>query len=327
MIDPIHNSNHKPIDWAWWTSDKEDLDLHGAEEEVASLYYQTTLSSMAPTNSKTSLNEQKIETIETKSILTRAKDWFWNLIGWGEAQPVPESEEEESIEDGTDDNPLSGGPKLPEPQSDHQRRLTKQISEHNRELSNRLKEIAEFEEEMRKSSTNIDKSIFMYLVESNLRQKDLSHSRSLIAHEDLMALHKKNKELHKLQFGLIDSINDKNATKGILKWIKGGLTGFTVGGMAIIFASGGSAIAALMPIALLAKSPIMLFEGILKYQSDNKTGEMIVLKQEIKTNSANEREYLTEMQNLDADITKLLKKIREILDNQTKAERASFGKN
>lgn len=325
-IDSIHIQN--PYEWAIKASIKEHT--LGAEETVASLYYQSSISSLASVKPETDQAALKIENTETKkSFLGRTKDWLWGIFGWGQQQPVSELESDDaSIDDEADEDVLSGGPKLSEPEYKYQKRLSQSITDINRDLVNHLKEIAEFEEEMRKSSSGkLDKLLFMSLVDSSLRQKQLNHSRSLLAHEDLLDLHKKNKELHKAHFALMDSIDSENRTRGVLKWVNIGLTTMTVGGTAIAFASGGSALAIGMPIALLGKAGTMIFDGILKYKADGKTGDLIVIKQETKANAANERENLTQMQNLDGEIATLLKKIRQILDNQTKAERASFGRN
>jgi hypothetical protein len=330
MTDPISSAQSKrdPIEWSFHAYAKEDA--HGADAQVASLYYQSTISSLAPQDQTVQASLLKVESAKTeKSIFSRAKDWLWGIFGWGQQQPVSDLDDDDDdgdpIEEDPED-PFSGGPKLSEPEFDQKRRLSQAISELNRDLVNRLKDIAEFEEEMRKSGSNkLDKLLFMNLVESSLKQKQLSQSRSLLAQEDLFELHKKNKELHKLHFGLMDTIDSENRTRGILKWVNVGLTAMTVGGMAIAFASGGSAVAIGLPIALLGKGGSMIFDGILKYKTDVKTGELGVLKQETKMNASNEREHLTEMQAMDGEVASLLKKIRHILDNQTKAERASFG--
>lgn len=327
MNNPIHisQSTHHPIDWALKGSIKEDL--HGAEGEVASLYYQTTIASMAPANPKATQTVLKTESIETKkSILSRTKDWLWSIFGWGQPQPSSNVSDDQLNEDGANEDLLIGGPKLPEPAYNYQKRLSQTLTDRNRDLVNHLKDISEFEEEMRKSSSgNLDKFFFMSLVESSLKQKQLSQSKSLLAQEELLDLHKKNKELHKKHFALMDSINSESWIRGILRWINASLTGATIGGTAIAFASGGTAFAICLPIALIGKSVGMIFEGILKYQSDGKTGKLIILKQETKKNTTNERERLSDMQMMDGEIAALLKKIKQLLDNQTKAERESFG--
>lgn len=329
MSDPIHisQSTRHPVDWAFKASTKEDL--HGADSAVASLYYQSSIASLAPANPKSTQTILKTESTETKkSILNRAKDWLWGIFGWGKPQPSSKVDNEQSLEDSADEELLLGGPKLPEPEFDHQKRLSQAISDLNRDLVNRMKDIAEFEEEMRKpGSHKIDKFLFMNLLQSSIKQKQLSQARSLLAQEDLFDIHKKNKELHKKNFALMDSIQSENFARKILKWINAGLTGFTVGGTALAFATGGPvlAVSICLPIALLGRSVNMVFEGTLKHKSDLKTGEITVLRQKTKANTSLERDYLNDMQMMDGEIAALLKKIKEILDNQTRAERASFG--
>lgn len=330
MTDPIQSisSIHNPLDWSAKTSPKEDL--HAADATVASLYYQSTITSLAaPTPEKNQI-AAKAESSETKkSFLGQAKDWLWGIFGWGQKQPASpiNAENGEPSENESEENLFGGIPKLQEPDYHDHKRLAQTIADLNRELVHRLKDIAEFEEEMKKSSSGkLDKLLFLHLVESSLKQKELNHTRNLLAQEDFFHIHEKNKELQKAHFALIDAITSENKARGVLKWVNVGLTAVTVGGMAVAFALGGPVIPFALPIALLGKSSTLLSDGILKYRSDGKTGELVVIKQETKVNSADKREHLSEMQNGNADIGALMKKIRHLLDNQTKAERASFGR-
>jgi hypothetical protein len=329
--DPIlaTNSTLHPVTWSATPPAKEDL--HAAEAEVASLYYQSTITSLAPAASEKNQTDLKVENSETKkSLFGRAKDWLWGIFGWGQKQPISELEAEnaEILQSNNDEDPFADGiPKLEKPEIDHQRRLAKTIADINRELVNRLKDIAEFEEEMKNSSVGeLDRLIFLHLVESSLRQKELNHSRSLLAQEDLFEHHEKNKELQKAHFALIDALTSENKARGVLKWINVGLTAVTVGGMSLAFATGGGSLAVALPIALLGKSVTMVTDGILKYRSDGKTGDLVVIKQEMKTHSATKQDHLSEMQNSDTEVGALLKRIRRLLDNQAKAERASFSR-
>lgn len=328
--DPILATNSTLNPTAWSATPPAKEDLHAAEAEVASLYYQSTITSLAPAASAKNQEDLKVENTETKkSLLGRAKDWLWGIFGWGQKQPVSELEAEtENLQNNTEEDPFADSiPRLEKPEIDHQRRLAKTIADVNRELVNRLKDIAEFEEEMKNSSVGeLDKLIFLHLVESSLRQKELNHSRSLLAHEDLLEHHEKNKALQKTHFALIDALTSENKARGVLKWINVGLTAVTVSGMSLAFATGGSSLAVALPIALLGKSTTMITDGILKYRSDGKTGELIVVKQEMKTHSATKQDHLAEMQNSDTEVGALLKRIRRLLDNQAKAERASFSR-
>lgn len=310
-------------------------ELHAAEEEVASLYYLTTLKSLAAaqdTPQKHTVQATEKKAIE-KSLLGRAKDWLWGIFGWGQKQPASELESETIInsENSDSDDLFAGGsPKLQPPETADHKRLSQSIAELNRELVNRLKDMAEFEEEMRKSSSSkLDKLIFLQLVHSSINQKKLKESSSLITQEELLGLHKKNQNLQKAHFSLVDAITSENKARNVLKWVNVGLTAITVGGSAIAFAVGGplGILAVGMPLSLIGKGATMLSDGILKYRNDSKTGELVMIRQDTKANTSNITEKLSEMQICDSDIAALLKMIRQHLDNQSKAERASFGRN
>lgn len=335
MVDSIQSST-APLMWP--NNDSEPLslalptkeDLHAAEEEVASLYYLTSLKSLAepPTQQNPAVKACEAKAIE-KSFLGKAKDWLWELFGWTQKPPIPEVESESNQKNEDIKDLASGGtPKLQPPEAKDQKRISQAISDLHRELGTRLKEIAEFEEEMRNSSSNnLDKLIFIHLVNSSLNQKKLKESGSLMAQEEVINLHKKNQELHKAYFNLVDLINSENKARGVLKWINVGLTAITVGGTFAGFAFGGPAgiFAVGMPLALMGKGSTMLTDGILKYKSDVRTGELVVVKQETKDNSSAITEKLSDRQALQ-EVTGLLKSIRNLLDNQAKAERASFNR-
>ena len=117
---------------------------------------------------------------------------------------------------GVDDSHAGGAPQLQHPEANDHKRISQAIAKLNRELVNRLKDIAEFEEEMRKSSSSkLDKLIFLHLVNSSIAQKKLKESNSLISHDQIMSLHKKNQELQKTYFDLIDTIQSENRVRGV----------------------------------------------------------------------------------------------------------------
>ena len=334
MIDPIQASQSSKV-WPNTNAIPEKENLHAAEAEVASLYYQSSIASLATPQASQDRKEANLEGANkavSKSLLGRTKDWLWGIFGWSQKQPVSEIESDDidHIELANDVHDLAGGiPKLQAPESGERRRLSQAISEINRELVNRLKDMAEFEEEMKKNSAaKLDKFIFLQLINSSISQKNLKHASSHIAQEDIMHLHKKNQKLQKNHFAIVDAVNSDNKIRNILKWVNVGLTGVAVAGAAIGFALGGPAgvIAVGTPLSFLGKGASMLTDGILKYKNDGRTGDLVIIKQQTKTNTDKKKDKLSDMQTSDSDIGALIKKIRQHLDNQTKAERASFSR-
>lgn len=324
----------------------EKRDLKNAEDQVASLYYRDTLSSLSPSPDNQEKNvaaiDAKNKEIE-KSFLDRAKDWMWGifswgqkLVGWGETEEVDGANaiaKEGSVENQTivsnQKNASGGTPQLEQPDTQTRKRISQAIADINRELVNRLKDMAEFEKEMEKSNSNQrDKLIFLHLVNSSLTQKKLKEAGSAIAQEELLDLHKRNQTLRKKHYDLIDTISDNEKKLGILNWINVGLTVAGVGSAAVAFAlSGPFAIFGLgLPLSYLGKGSTMLTDGILRYNNDNRTGELVLVKQETRANSSHQKDKLTHVQVTDEEITKLLKAIRQIMDIQTKAMSFSSGR-
>jgi hypothetical protein len=306
-------------------------DLHAADDEVVSLYYQSTISSLAavPQNSTQAelIGEKKV--VE-RSFLSRTKDWFWGIFGWGKQQPVQENISESienQFQEDEEDSHLTGVPQLQAPGKENNKRLSHAIADLNRDLINRLKDMAEFEEEMKKgSAAKLDKFIFLKLVHCSIEQKKLKETHSLISQEDLLHLHKKNKKLQNTHHSIVDNIHSENKVRGILKWINVGLTTITVGGTAVGFAMGGPGgfFAVGLPLSFIGKGCTMLTDGILKYKTDRHTGDLEVVRHQTRVNNEHKKDKLNDMQHADHDIATLLKKIRQHLDNQSKAERASF---
>lgn len=324
----------------------EKRDLKNAEDQVAALYYRDTQSSCLNATQDQERTTVAIVT-QTKSIeksfLDRTKDWIWGmfswgqkLVGWDQAEEVNDTEtisKEISIESetiGSNKKTPSGGiPRLEQPEAQTRQRLSKTIADINRELVNRLKDMAEFEKEMEKSTANkIDKLIFLHLVQSSLTQKKLKEAGSAIAQEELLDLHKKNQHLRKKHYDLIDTISDNEKTLGILNWVNIGLTVAGVGSAAIAFAFGGplSIFGLGLPLSYLGRGSTMLTSGILNHNKDKETGELVLVKQETQANNSHQKDKLTLVQVNDEEIAKLLKAIKYVLDMQTKATSFSSGR-
>lgn len=339
MVEPIRSTAPQ----TWPALPKEPLtsavspskdDLRPAEEEVASLYYQSSIKSLAvqmPAEKALAMQADEKKATE-KSIFGKAKDWLWGIFGWGKAQPVAEEpiDPVQNVGNDTREDPFAGGtPRLQAPDNSDKKRLSQSIADLNQHV-NRMKDTIEFEEEMRKTSSGqLDKLIFLQLINFSINQKKLKEATGLILREDLIYFHNKNKTLQEKHYNLVDAIVSENKARGVLKWINVGLTAVAVGGSALGFAIGGPAgfFAVGIPLSLIGKGTTTLIDGILKHKNDNRTGDLVIVKQETKANHSTTTERMSEMQATDAEVAALLKMIRQHLDNQTKAERASFGRN
>ena len=302
-------------------------------EDSTSGYYVTTLQSLATAKQaidlEPALNELKTEK-EKKSLLGRAKEWLWSLFGFGKKEPAVSVEETENENDSpTSSSHIEHTPRLPHPEATSDKKLSKAILELNKELVTRLKDMAEFEEEMRQAtSKKLDKLIFFQLVESSMRQRQLKEDGSVLNYENILTTQKKNKDLQSKYFNLIDEINSRTKTNKALHWVNVGATVGIVTTIAATFATAGlgSVLLAGIPYMTLAKGGTTLAEGILKYQNDLKTGELFIVGKESKTNSGKINEHLSDLQISDEEIGQLLKTIRHHLENQSRAERACFGR-
>lgn len=326
MVDPVGRRLYPNPFWALDDEPQSNANeaSKAAEPEVISLYYQSSISSLAPPAPTPAKSEAAVSATQVKKPwYSKTKDWLWNLFGINKKSPTDISEDS-SIGDPID----NGAPVLSSPEAREQKRLSQTLAELNRELVYRLKDISEFEEEMRKSNSNkLDKLIFMQLIYSSLHQKNLKEEGSIASQKFILDLHAKNKELQKSYYSLLEDISNRAKTTKILHWTGIGLTAGVVGAIAVTFATGGAAAlvgSAALSMMTLAKGGTTLSEGIVKYKNDLKTGELFIVSQDSKANSKLTDDELANLQSNDEDIGNLLKTIRHHLDNQSKAERANF---
>lgn len=340
MIDPV---GPRSFPNAYWDFANEEIQKNNSEIAtgsdtksnqsaagvVASLYYQSSISPWQDPSLFASSNdkEAKIEAQQTqKSWFGKTKDWLWNLFGFGTKPPAKAVDSENCT---TETIPLMEGPRLEAPDAFENQRMSRAIADINHELVNRLKEIAEFEEELRKSPNNLDKLLFLQLVNCSLFQKSLKEESSFNTHHLVQSLHKTNKALHEDYYDMLEEIHKRARANKNLHWTNIGLTAGLAGALAITFATGGAfaIISSGLSLMTLAKGATTMTEGILKYKNDLKTGELFVINQDMKATNKKMNDEINVMQTIDEEIAGLLKTIRHHLENQSRAERASFGRN
>jgi hypothetical protein len=297
-------------------------DLKSASAEVASLYYQSSIApAVQPSIISTAVASQvKVDSTQTqKSWFGKSKDWLWNLFGLNKKQPAVSS-----VNDSEEDYTINNGPPRLEP--------PKQISRLNSELTHRMKDSAEFEEEMRRSIGNItDGWLFMLLVNSNLYQKNLKEEHSISSHLHVLGKQEKNKLLQETHYKLLNEIKRHIGTAKTLHWTNIGLSVGMIGAIAVAFAVGGpvAVVAGSTAVGLLGltRGGTTLAQGIMQRDADVETGDLHMVKQELKINSKKINDEIEYMQTYTEDIGELLKSIRRIIDDYNTALRGYFGRN
>jgi hypothetical protein len=337
-IEPIGPPMFSPIYPA--AAEPPGQDRKAAEAEVASLWYVSTLQTMQDMDQNTAREgTQKTASVESKeseqSFFGKIGNWLWGTAEslWNMVKSTVFSTKQEEAtgeDDKSTTTPLDHTPKLQTPDMDNKRKLSLLVADLNRELVTRLKEIAEFEEEMRKSNSNkMDKLIFIQLVASSLAQRKLREEGGIEEQESLFELHKKNKDLQKAYYNIQDEINRQKPLDSVLHWVSIGATGGIMASLALTVFTGGvmaGALAFALPLSYIAKGAVTATQGILGYKTDIKIGKMTVVNHEIGENSGTIDDKMTDLQMTDQNIAELLKAIRQVIENHGKAERASFFK-
>jgi len=281
------------------SSEPPKQDIEAAQEEVVSLWYVTSLQSMQSMTKAAVVPSSAVSSTEKpaeKSYFGQIGDWLWGKAEslWsmmtGVFQPSIEAEETSQNEQTTTPSPLDKSPKLPAPEMDNQKKLIALVADLNRKLANSLKDIQEFEEEMRKSnSNNIDKLIFWQLVNTTKNQKSLREDSAINLQEDLFRRHTGNKELQKAYYDLMDDIKSRKTTDKVLHWISVGASAGIVGSLAIAGFTGGlggGVLAVALPISYIGKGIVSTTQAILSYKTDLKLGELTVVNHDIQANSS-----------------------------------------
>lgn len=320
---PIDNTPIKPI------NSKDETD--SAEEQVASFYYLSSIQSLqASAVTSTGSQNSNVAGVESKkteqTIFQRFSSWLLGIFGAGKTKETTSTD----VQPHTDalnntSSAVPRSPRLDPPEPISNEKLSKAIAELNKELLYRMKDTAEFEEEMLKSnSKKMDRLILFHIVAKSLDQKKLKETASLEAHENVLELQNRNKELHKKFYLILDEINATAKTNSILHWVNIGTTGGIVGLLAVGFATGGTG--ALLGIGLpalnIVKGGLSTAEGVLKYKNDLRTGEIIMVNHNVKENRNQITDKVsTTLPFADEDISNLLKTIRHHLENYSKEAR------
>lgn len=301
-------------------------DMQKAQAQVAAMHYSQkidTIESLAPKHDDASKTVAVEPAQEKKSLWRKIGDWFSKL--WhGDKQDSAENAavQAQSTATSATVNQVQSTKNV---ELDDQKKLTKALLDLNRELTNRLKQSAEFEEEMRKSGTNkMDHLIFFHLIKFNLDQKENKETAGNLIHADIMTRNDKNKALHKLYYDLKEEIANGNKKAKIVKWANIGTTGAIVGSIALSFATGGvsTIISCALPLLSLGKGALTIAQGSLNHKNELETGKLFMVSHDTKRNSNHIEDDLETMQLNDSDIKTILEALRSNLENH--AETASL---
>lgn len=331
MIEPISSRSTEDLWAAYAERQKQIADSQigtdDAEEEVVSLWYLSSVKSMQSSveedNKKiesSSIQSNKIE----QSRFQRFTTWLWGLFGG--SNPKESTEIADQQTDAVEENisvALPRTPQLQPPELISNERLVKAIADINKDLLHRIKDTAEFSEEMR-NSNDMDRLILFHLVSKSLDQKRLKEEAGLELHEHILNLQKLNKELHKKHYCLLDDINATAKTNQMLHWVSVGSSVGVVGTLVAGYLTGGltGVFAFTIPALNILKGGATGVEGVMKYKNDLRTGEVTNVNHDIKVNRNNiESEVNGRLPIGDEEISHLLKSIREHLANYNKEVR------
>ncbi|MBA3816247.1 MAG: hypothetical protein H0X29_06955 [Parachlamydiaceae bacterium] len=311
------------------------IDEDAAEEEIVSLWYLSSIKSMqakdTPSIESTQIQNVECEAnIKDESRFQKIRSWLWSWFGGAKDSEISANnlqQEIDPIEKGISTG-LSGTPQLLSPDPMNNERLSKAIADINKDLLHRLKDSAEFAEELLQSnSQDMDRLILFHIVSKSLEQKKLKEEAGIQVHEQIFNLQKVNKELHQKHYSILDDINATAKTNKTLHWINIGTTVGIVGSLAVGYATGGvpGVFSFTMPALNILKGGVSSAEGILKYKNDLRTGEMTRINHDVKANRHKINDKVnTTLPYGDEEISHLLKTIRHHLENYSKEARINL---
>ena len=287
-------------------------EMQNAAEQASSVYYGTTLQSMkamedsmAP-STEPAVEISKVEATETRSFWRRTVDWFGNLFGIGSPSKK------------TDNHAVVGTEHVSSEILQNQS-LVKAIAELNKELIKQLQDVADFEKEMRESSSaQLDKIILVEVVSSSHFQRELSEGVALDRRLEIIQRRELNNKLQKLYYNLKDEIDQHTKVGSHVRIASIVVTAATVVTFVALFATGiGGVFALATPLLGVSKAALMLSQGTIKHIKTGKEGELFIVNHKMKRNSESIQEDLKDAKALDADGSKLIKTIRNHLDESS----------
>ncbi|MEI8366605.1 MAG: hypothetical protein WCF65_09345 [Parachlamydiaceae bacterium] len=321
----------QPKTMSYLAPDMEKGRNFAAEAQVAaSSYYASSIQSLAPVATQ-EINKSALKVkgkSASPSFFTQAKNRFLSLFGVKTEKSVitetPHEQKKSSASTGP--SPIDSIiPRLAPPELIERKQMTSAAAELNRRFNGSV----ELEKEMNESNdASIDKLIFLQLIHSALRQKELKEEDGFVRHTELLKYHHNNKKLHETYYNHLDYTRDAAKKQNILKWVNVVATGAIAATFAIsFFLSGGlAALGAATPIASALKGTTLGINGVLKHNMEKEKGEMGIVQLDIRRNSGKTDDGLGDLEKVDQEIAHLYKLIKEALKHHDQAARACIGR-
>ncbi len=209
-------------------------------------------------------------------------------------------------------------PKLEAPKPLDQEQLAKAILEINEEIARQEEEAqALFEELSTLDSSRLDTRIFQEQIARSMAQKALREADNADRQEDSLEEQRQIQQLQAQYYDLKKVIAEYESKQPILKWINYGTTGATVGVLAATFATAGMGGILHVATGLLAlsKAALTAYQAALKKSNSKIMGDLFVVRHEMDEHTTGIKMNLSDMRTFNAEIAKILKAIRENLDN------------
>lgn len=332
-ISPISSTPIQPLSIDFHAKVESRVQEEKKASESLSLYYTSTIISLQPPHQDQSADKitemDATQTRSNKSVAATVKDcWDWVLSLFGAKKTSETVEDKGSNSDVTQNQQIyAGQPKLKEPDGIDKKKLAQMIAELNEHI-NRIKDMNEFEEEMRKTGSSsksyrMDKIIINQYFAAAMRQKMSKEELGIEQQLGIFRRHQDNKQLQERFFSLWDEIRSRSKMTNILGWVNLGTTIGIAGAFAASFAlTGPTAVIFFgLPALSLVKGVVSGAEGVMKYKNNLKTGELFAIQEESSEQSHQIKNGIENMRICDEDISQILKTVREQLKNQSDAER------
>lgn len=314
-------------------------------QEAMAVRYVSTIASLQPQQIEQAKQQSKdvnssAINADNRSWWSKVTDWFWGVLGMGEKEPSTVDnaaldeeaavvsknfEEEEVLPSPIDLRPSEWVPKLAPPS--HTDKLSQAIIESTKERNQRLNEISELEDEMaRAHSHRMDWMIFKELMASSMAQKHLKEESIQHTYDSTKRHQAHIKTLHKVYFDKKADIEESQHKQKVLNWVNAGTTALVVVGVAAGVALAPAGIVAgafAVGIALLnlAKGGMTIAGGIMKNDSDKKTGEMHVVGTDRQLRFSHITDELKRLQSNSSEAADMIKQTASDLKNQNKVAR------
>lgn len=158
-------------------------------------------------------------------------------------------------------------------------------------------------------------------------QQDSREEGSMLAQETAMKRQEVNRHLQEQYFDALDDKIARSKVDSVLDWVGwalwGAIAAAGVASVALTIATGGAALPVVMVVAngalAVGQGGVQITQGVLKYENDKTTGEMVQLETERYVNTTKIREEVETMKHSMQIIADAWEALIEVLNNQYQA--------